>query len=363
MTSAIVYPREIANVPDETRTTMRVSFRREDIPSDMEKAESLQQKTIDYPVFRVIYPSSTLKKRELKMKFQVFLADDDDLSLRLVPVQDEEGPLRQGPLFFTLDLVTYFGIMVGVKRFSTASFAKSDDAWVWEKFGTKTWVREKTQMRVSTYLKIDAEITVIAKHTSNDFFSGDSGARALADEIKQPDLIGEFSDFAVVSGDGDRIPTFKVILAARSSVFRAMLADKKCREIKEGKVVIADFDTASLMAFVDFLVRDEIVIEMSHSKEESSAIIRSLLLLSDKYDVKKLRCKSTEWLASNLAVDTAIETVRVANTVRSLVLMNVCSDFIVENRSKFSSKVVLESKLPKAIMEKIFKKLWNKSCC
>ena len=77
--------------------------------------------------------------------------------------------------------------------------------------------------------------------------------------LASPEMRESFSDITVVSAAGDRIPFYKLVLAARSPVFRAMLdKDKDFAEAKKNEITIIDFGTASLKIFLDFLVTNKI---------------------------------------------------------------------------------------------------------
>ena len=114
-------------------------------------------------------------------------------------------------------------------------------------------------------------------------------------DLADPDLAAHH-DFAMVSGRGDRISCFKVILAKRSPVFRAMLANKEFLEAKSGEVRIDEFDSATLDYFWQFLLRGVVYIEGSQfdvGKDENTKmeVLRNLYKLADKYDVKDMAAK------------------------------------------------------------------------
>ena len=89
-------------------------------------------------------------------------------------------------------------------------------------------------------------------------------------------------------------------------------------------------------------------------------IVRNLLVLGDKYEVTDLVEKAENWLAKNLEVDNVLQTVEVANLVRSERLFKKCIEFIVRNRGeeKLSFEVMKEFGLSDEVFTEIVRCIW-----
>uniref|UniRef100_A0AC34PV82 BTB domain-containing protein n=1 Tax=Panagrolaimus sp. JU765 TaxID=591449 RepID=A0AC34PV82_9BILA len=86
----------------------------------------------------------------------------------------------------------------------------------------------------------------------------------------------EFKDFAL-SVDGKEIKVHKSIIAVASPVFAAMLKPH-CKEFKDGKVVIEDFDYETVEAAVNLMYTREV------DSELPITILLNLYKFADKYD-------------------------------------------------------------------------------
>lgn len=206
----------------------------------------------------------------------------------------------------------------------------------------------------------------------NSGHRGDGASNPFA-EFAKPGLIQKYADFSVVTGDGDRLPFSKIILAARSPVFEAMLDSGETAEVTRNEIRITDFGTASLATFLHFLLANrmdfeagaKIAKEVYEDGDETETeteldVLLDQLLLGDKYDVKSLAQASENRLKDWMEVGTVIEILKVAHLVSSEELIARCLEFIMENRDKkqLSIKAIRESKLEPEIMSMILDKFW-----
>uniref|UniRef100_A0AC34RTK3 BTB domain-containing protein n=1 Tax=Panagrolaimus sp. JU765 TaxID=591449 RepID=A0AC34RTK3_9BILA len=86
----------------------------------------------------------------------------------------------------------------------------------------------------------------------------------------------ESKDFVIYVG-GQEIKVHKCILSVASPVFSAML-QPHCKEFKEGKVTIEDFDYSTVQAGVDYMYK------FKSEKELSLETLLNLYKFTDKYD-------------------------------------------------------------------------------
>jgi hypothetical protein len=121
-----------------------------------------------------------------------------------------------------------------------------------------------------------------------------------------------------------RVPVHKLILAARSPVFRAMLSSGM-KESCANEVVMVDVCVDAVKAFVRFLYTDgckRAVLEV-HGWD--------LLALADKYDITALRCMCETYLAEHMLPCTALATLQSAEHSNAPMLKSRAMDFVVAN--------------------------------
>ena len=107
------------------------------------------------------------------------------------------------------------------------------------------------------------------------------------------------SDFVIVSQTGKEIPCHKFVLAMTSPVFEAMLEMKESKEVSNGRVEIIDVSDQALEAMVNFIYTNDI--------QENEDVYEDLLILANKYDLKKLAEKIIPKFVAKLDVDNCIE--------------------------------------------------------
>ena len=109
------------------------------------------------------------------------------------------------------------------------------------------------------------------------------------------------SDFEIVCGQGEetKFKVHKLILATRSSVFKAMfnsIADNK--ESQNGQVKVPDIDPVTMKALLKFIYTDFV------SKND---ITMALFYASDKYDLKKLTTFCEKVLMNHFDTENVID--------------------------------------------------------
>ncbi len=125
---------------------------------------------------------------------------------------------------------------------------------------------------------------------------------------------------------GAEFPCHKVVLSARSDVFKAMLSYKNLKEGQTGTVDIADSDPDSVRLMINFMYTDEC------SELDKHAI--GLLPLADKYNLPRLKVKCEQWMADNICVANAADILLMADLHGSSELSTLALNFVA---SMFSS--------------------------
>ncbi|KAI3906251.1 hypothetical protein MKW92_041668 [Papaver armeniacum] len=122
----------------------------------------------------------------------------------------------------------------------------------------------------------------------------------------------------------------KLILAARSSVFRAMFFGLVGNRDME-TVIIEEFDPFAFKAMLLFLYSDELpeAHELSDSDSlcTSTALMQHLLAAADRFDLARLRLICEAKLCEDITTDTVATTLTLAEQHQCLRLKTVCLNF------------------------------------
>jgi hypothetical protein len=155
----------------------------------------------------------------------------------------------------------------------------------------------------------------------------------------------KYSDFTLVTHDGDEIFVHKNILSIRSPVFEAMV-NTKLQEGNEKKAVIDDIESKSLIELIRFIYSGRV--------NEIEPIAHELLYAAGKYDLQDLRPLCVKSLALNITLDTALSIFILADLHDEDKLRKFCMDYIKFNYEKLKDQEDWSSvsqKQMKAIMD------------
>ena len=108
------------------------------------------------------------------------------------------------------------------------------------------------------------------------------------------------TDFVIVSESGKEIPCHKFVLAMKSTVFEAMLDMQDSKEVLTGRVQINDASDEALEMMVSYIYNTDIQIQ-------DEDIYQDLLVLSNKYNLKKLADNILPKFMANIDVDNCID--------------------------------------------------------
>lgn len=149
----------------------------------------------------------------------------------------------------------------------------------------------------------------------------------------------------VLSVGGERFHAHKLVLAARSTVFRSKFFDDEDGEKNEPgenddvqEIVIDDMEPKVFKAMLHFIYRDTLVDdnELGGSSSEGSifdTLAAKLLAAADKYDLARLRLLCESYLCKAISVATVASTLALADRHHAMELKAVCLKFAAENLS------------------------------
>jgi len=131
----------------------------------------------------------------------------------------------------------------------------------------------------------------------------------------------EFSDFCLIVNEDKRVHCHKVILAARSTYFSAMLSGSM-QESRAKEVKLYDLEEAVLLSVMHFLYAEKLVV--------TSDIAVDLLEAANLYRLDQLKsmCEATtqQWVDK----DNAVYLLQAAELTGSYMLKEFCSSYILK---------------------------------
>ena len=166
--------------------------------------------------------------------------------------------------------------------------------------------------------------------------------------LPDPKICAEFSDFTLVSKEGESVHASKLILATNSPVFQAMLATD-CREKREGKVFMKDYSTCLLRGFWLSILEKTITIPQPKPVDlEEWEYCTNLLEMFDKYDMEQLKTCAELYLMNQLTVGNVIKVAKISHQCSAQKLTQSCLDFIRAHKKNrlLSTEALFKGELP-----------------
>ncbi|KAK3124526.1 hypothetical protein QOZ80_7BG0587840 [Eleusine coracana subsp. coracana] len=150
----------------------------------------------------------------------------------------------------------------------------------------------------------------------------------------------------ILNVGGEKFHAHKLVLAARSSVFRSRFFNDESDEVKSEldesdelkEFAIDDIEPKVFKAMLHFMYRDTLVDddELGSSSSDGSVfdtLAAKLLAAADKYDLARLRLLCESYLCKGITVASVASTLALADRHRAMELKAVCLKFSAENLS------------------------------
>ena len=131
----------------------------------------------------------------------------------------------------------------------------------------------------------------------------------------------EFSDVVFIVDDS-QVHAHRTILASRCEHFAAMFRSGM-RESVEREIAIPNVSKPVFLLLMEYLYTDSVTIEMEHAVE--------LYILSDLYQLERLRNICITVIKRNLSVENATVILQTAADEDCQVLKDICMEFVVTN--------------------------------
>ncbi|CAK9188388.1 unnamed protein product [Ilex paraguariensis] len=134
---------------------------------------------------------------------------------------------------------------------------------------------------------------------------------------------------------GEKFHAHKLVLAARSSVFRSEFFDGM--EGDKQEIAVTDMEPKVFKAMLHFMYRDALVDDELVASSSSSAssifdtLTAKLLAAADRYDLGRLRRMCESHLCKDISVNSVAKTLALADQYHAIELKAVCLRFAAEN--------------------------------
>ncbi|PKU75712.1 BTB/POZ and MATH domain-containing protein 4-like isoform X2 [Dendrobium catenatum] len=136
---------------------------------------------------------------------------------------------------------------------------------------------------------------------------------------------------------GEKIHAHKLVLAARSPIFRTMFFDGPDEALSE--IVIKDLEPKVFKAMLHFIYKDTLdeddvpVGSGSPGVSVSDTLAAKLLAAADKYGLGRLRLMCESYLCKDISVNSVASTLALADRFHAMELKAACLRFAAENLS------------------------------
>ena len=156
---------------------------------------------------------------------------------------------------------------------------------------------------------------------------------------------GIFSDWTIVSEEGQRFPCHRNILAAKSPTMMAiMTSEMKEREEKETKV---HYNNQVVGAFLDYFYKGEVPTGVLEAN------ISSFLDLAELYSLERMKAQVEDVAIKSLNIENVIEMFSLADQFNAGALKEATKIFILENKKMIGQQDL--SQVPQDVMTELFK--------
>ena len=162
--------------------------------------------------------------------------------------------------------------------------------------------------------------------------------------IEEMCLDGIFADWTIVSEEGERFPCHRNILAAKSSIMKAMFTtEMREKEEKETKI---HHNNQVVEAFVNYFYEGAV------PQMVLGANLSSFLALSELYNLLPLKSQAEDLAIKNLNIENVVEIFSLAKIYNAEILLEATKVFILEKKKIIGQQDL--SQIPKGVMEKLF---------
>ncbi|KAL6874007.1 hypothetical protein ACP4OV_014089 [Aristida adscensionis] len=139
---------------------------------------------------------------------------------------------------------------------------------------------------------------------------------------------------------GERFPAHKLILAARSPVFKAEFFGHMSERTSQ-RVKVKDMEAGVFKAMLHFIYTDTVP-ELDEPSEAAMSVAQHLLAAADRYGLERLKVICESKLAGGIDVGTAATTLALAEQHDCSLLKAKCVEFITGSPEKLDAVLATE---------------------
>ncbi|KAL6659074.1 hypothetical protein ACP70R_003114 [Stipagrostis hirtigluma subsp. patula] len=160
---------------------------------------------------------------------------------------------------------------------------------------------------------------------------------------------------------GEDFAAHKIVLAARSPVFRAELYGPM-REAGRKPIVIKDVQPDVFRALLHFIYTDSLPPLDDLQADDHTEMIRHLLVAADRYAMERLKLMCQSILCENLRVQTVASTLALADQHNCDMLKDACIEFITCSNALGAVAATVGYKNLKRTCPSVVIEAFEKSC-
>ncbi|KAF7009959.1 hypothetical protein CFC21_024437 [Triticum aestivum] len=199
------------------------------------------------------------------------------------------------------------------------------------------YFKKKSELEKSDYLRddrlvIECDLTVIKEPLVAD--------TAITAEVQMPpsdlaEIFGKLLEAAEEADvafevEGEIFPAHKIVLAARSLVFKAELYGPmrgKCGQ----NITVEEMQPAVFKALLHFIYTDSLPSMDNLDDDEKKEMVRHLLLAADRYAMERMKMMCEDILCETLDVETVATMLALADQHNCSRLKDACAEFIMSS--------------------------------
>lgn len=129
---------------------------------------------------------------------------------------------------------------------------------------------------------------------------------------------------------GEEFKLHRNILSARSPVFEVMF-ESNFEESKQNRVTITDIEVDVFEELIKFIYTGKI--------DQLDNLVHELFVVADKYQIESLKNICHDHLINNLTIQSAIQTLMLADLYRDTSLRSKALNFVVRSNKEIKTKV------------------------
>jgi len=185
-------------------------------------------------------------------------------------------------------------------------------------------------VKTTNRMRIKVELAIVAERVDSRrtiLLPGPTLPSAIG-ALRQSEELRELSDVDLVSIDETHHPAHRLLLSARSPVFRAMFRHGM-QETRTGKVLV-EASSAAVDQLLTFIYTDEIS-DLRLIEEDDEGLLTEVFEMGARYELPRLQSLAEKQLQESLTIDNAAQRLVLAIRHGSKLLEGPCLTMVKDN--------------------------------